>query len=514
MTSKFTQQSHVGSHHRGTAREERATRRFSTLIERTTPKPEIAASEGHSRTRSPEFLNKAPHRWLRIMFGTKLRTWMEAHIVRSKKKKDRKGKGEKGFDSNSNSPRNHGSHRSAALHQVHPVDSPSRNVDEIRLHGEGGNRCGGTATASSGTSAGTGSVNLSSPESAYSTGYSTDGTSPGTSYPPEYYINIRTGTHYFQSTANANANANAGIAALIGNYTNNNNNNNNNNKNKNNNSSSKYSNNNSSNARPKKAIEPSGLSVAAAASLLSRRGRHGRFEDNTEPSVSGSSSAFSSATITMSNESAKDVARSNKYGTSSKVRTRLVARIVRLQRNHPVSTIVYVCVSSSFQVTTRRTSQNEAIRFAKQIGGDRLPDEDPSTQRTSVLLKERRVGSFSAESSRSNLTAPPPPSSIPPPLLSPTVQSPRERSRIRTNPWLSAANSSGSSTTGGFKSRLNLDDNGSGSVLKLAESSGSASDVNASSSSARVGRGRRELKQESLSAGRSPLVVSQICYCR
>ena len=160
-------------------------------------------------------------------------------------------------------------------------------------------------------------------------------------------------------------------------------------------------------------------------------------------------------------------------------------------------------------MTTRRTSHNEAIRFAKEIGGDRLPDEDPSTQRT-VLLKERRVGSFSAESSRSNLTAaPPPPSSIPPPLLSPTVQSPRERSRIRTNPWLSAANSSGSSTTGGFKSRLNLDDNGSGSVLKLTESSGSASDVNASSSSARVGRARRELKQESLSAGRSPL-VSQI----
>ncbi|XP_055620668.1 uncharacterized protein LOC129764977 isoform X2 [Toxorhynchites rutilus septentrionalis] len=35
---------------------------------------------------------------------------------------------------------------------------------------------------------------LSSPESAYSTGYSTDG---GCSYTPEYYINIRTGTHYF-----------------------------------------------------------------------------------------------------------------------------------------------------------------------------------------------------------------------------------------------------------------------------------------------------------------------------
>ncbi|KAH8415962.1 hypothetical protein KR222_005382 [Zaprionus bogoriensis] len=52
---------------------------------------------------------------------------------------------------------------------------------------------------------------LSSPESAYSTGYSTDGTSPcavaaassssSSSNPPapEYYINMRTGTHYFPS---------------------------------------------------------------------------------------------------------------------------------------------------------------------------------------------------------------------------------------------------------------------------------------------------------------------------
>ncbi|XP_052873635.1 uncharacterized protein LOC128278953 [Anopheles cruzii] len=45
---------------------------------------------------------------------------------------------------------------------------------------------------------------LSSPESAYSTGYSTDGTSPGgCSYTPEYYINIRTGTHYFPKAAPA-----------------------------------------------------------------------------------------------------------------------------------------------------------------------------------------------------------------------------------------------------------------------------------------------------------------------
>ncbi|XP_067631187.1 uncharacterized protein [Eurosta solidaginis] len=45
---------------------------------------------------------------------------------------------------------------------------------------------------------------LSSPESAYSTGYSTDGTSPGAIYtPPEYYINMRTGTHYFPKSVNS-----------------------------------------------------------------------------------------------------------------------------------------------------------------------------------------------------------------------------------------------------------------------------------------------------------------------
>ncbi|XP_036144306.1 uncharacterized protein DDB_G0283357-like [Monomorium pharaonis] len=150
------------------------------------------------------------------MFGTKLRTWMEAHIVRSKKKKDRK-KGDKGYDSSCNSPRSHSASRSPALHQVHPLDSPTKNVDGIRLHG---GSYGATVTTSSGTSGGTGgSVSLSSPESAYSTGYSTDGTSPGTSFPPEYYINIRTGTHYFQSTG--------GSGAATANNNNNNNNNNN-----------------------------------------------------------------------------------------------------------------------------------------------------------------------------------------------------------------------------------------------------------------------------------------------
>lgn len=93
------------------------------------------------------------------------------------------------------------------------MDSPTKNVDGIRLHGGG---CGATVTTSSGTSGGAGSVSLSSPESAYSTGYSTDGTSPGTSFPPEYYINIRTGTHYFQSSGGSGTTA-----------ANNNNNNNN-----------------------------------------------------------------------------------------------------------------------------------------------------------------------------------------------------------------------------------------------------------------------------------------------
>lgn len=352
---------------------------------------------------------------LRTMFGTKLRTWMEAHIVRSKKKKDRK-KGEKGFDSNCNSPRNHGSHRSSTLHQVHPIDS-SKNVDGIRLHGEG-SRCG-TVTASSGTSAGTGSVNLSSPESAYSTGYSTDGTSPGTSYPPEYYINIRTGTHYFQS----NANANTGTG-----------------NNGNNNSNSSNNNNNNNNARPKKSIDSSVTAV------LSER-KHGRYDGNVEPSASTSSTIFASGMID------NEVTKGFPNNTPGKI-------------------------------------------------SDHFLDEDRSLQQRALLREKyhRRTESISAKSSRSNLIVVPP-SSIPPPLLSPTVQSPRERSRIRTNPWLSA-NSSGSSTTG-FKSRLNLDDTSSGSGLKLTESSGSASDVN--TSSVRVGRARREFKQESLSAGRSPI---------
>ncbi|XP_063697864.1 probable serine/threonine-protein kinase DDB_G0282963 [Culicoides brevitarsis] len=58
---------------------------------------------------------------------------------------------------------------------------------------------------------------LSSPESAYSTGYSTDGTSPGgCSVAPEcYYINIRTGTHYFPKGTGA-AGGGGGVAHPLG----------------------------------------------------------------------------------------------------------------------------------------------------------------------------------------------------------------------------------------------------------------------------------------------------------
>ncbi|XP_018059156.1 PREDICTED: uncharacterized protein LOC108694281 [Atta colombica] len=337
------------------------------------------------------------------MFGTKLRTWMEAHIVRSKKKKDRK-KGDKGFDSTCNSPRSHSANRSPALHQVHPVDSPTKNVDGIRLHG--GNY-GATVTTSSGTSGGTaGSVSLSSPESAYSTGYSTDGTSPGTSFPPEYYINIRTGTHYFQSSSSNGAATTA------------NNNNNNNNK-----------------IRVKRPPGNAGDHLPPAGnSILSG---NGRVEDRGQSTAS---------TTNMTRDNGQPEIRTSTPHKSAE------------------------------------TSTNHGQRQHQQ-----------KQQENS----HRRTESYSADSTRNNL---PVPSSIPPPLVSPPVQSPRERSRIRTNPWLSA-NSSGSSTNG-LKSRLALDESSSSSGLKLTESSGSASDVNLNG---REPHGRREHRQESLSAGRSPI---------
>lgn len=334
------------------------------------------------------------------MFGTKLRTWMEAHIVRSKKKKDRK-KGDKGFDSNCNSPRSHSASRSPALHQVHPVDSPTKNVDGIRLHGGG---YGATVTTSSGTSGGTaGSVSLSSPESAYSTGYSTDGTSPGTSFPPEYYINIRTGTHYFQSNGGSST------------ATANNNNNNNNNK-----------------TRAKRPPGNAGLLLSTG----SVPPGNGRVEDRGQSSAS---------TTNMTRDNGQS------------------------------------------EVRTPHKSAEAPVNHGQRQHQPQQRQQESSHRRTESC----------SDSTRNNL---PVPSSIPPPLVSPPMQSPRERSRIRTNPWLSA-NSSGSSTNG-LKSRLTLDESSSSSGLKLTESSGSASDVNLNG---REPHGRREHRQESLSAGRSPI---------
>ncbi|KAK9507819.1 hypothetical protein O3M35_007593 [Rhynocoris fuscipes] len=102
------------------------------------------------------------------MLGTRLRCWMETHIVRARKKQNRaKGKGKSIQDSPSTSP--HINYDSSA----YSVDKAPMTVEQK----EKGNN---------------GVTNLSSPESAYSTGYSTDGTSPGASIPPEYYINLRT----------------------------------------------------------------------------------------------------------------------------------------------------------------------------------------------------------------------------------------------------------------------------------------------------------------------------------
>ncbi|XP_046742123.1 uncharacterized protein LOC124408889 isoform X2 [Diprion similis] len=320
------------------------------------------------------------------MFGTKFRSWMEAHIVRPRKKKDRK-KGEKGFDSNCNSPSSHSGNRSPALHQVHPAEAPSKNLDTIHLHASAYT----TVTTSSGTSAGTGSVHLSSPESAYSTGYSTDGTSPGASYPPEYYINIRTGTHYFQSS------------------------------------------------------------------------KGGDKKVGEEPPVPPTDRGNDQKLIRLTN------------GMESN--TRVNPKEFRDART-----------STPNKNPENNVSQTNHAAVQRQ--------QQPVQQK---LPAHRRTESCSVDALRiSNFL--PVPTSMPPPLIpSPPLQSPRQRSRIRTNPWLSA-NSSGSSTTG-VKSRLTIDESSSSSGLKLTESSGSASDVNVNINVVR----NSEFRPGSLSAGRSPI---------
>ncbi|XP_044583283.1 probable serine/threonine-protein kinase DDB_G0267686 [Cotesia glomerata] len=368
------------------------------------------------------------------MFGTKLRTWMEAHIVRPKKKKDRK-KGEKGFDSNCNSPGSHSNRSPSGLHQVYPLNSPIRNVDNIIINNGSTTTYEGATTNSSATSGGTGSVNLSSPESAYSTGYSTDGTSPGASYPPEYYINIRTGTHYFQSNKGARINKRPG--------------------------------------------ETTSVMVNGPVNEVQRECvENVRLNGNIN--------------MTRENKLIRELKTTIPFQTTESV-------------NHLVNKQSQL--NSQAHQRDSLLQQQHQQQYQQQYHYHHQQQPQPPPQ-------PRRTESYSTDVTARNSL--PVPSSIPPPLISsPSAQSPRQRSRIRTNPWLSA-NSSGSSTATTTttattktianeynKSRLTHDETSSSSGLKLTESSGSASDVNVNNH--RNGNTKRECRQESLSAGRSPV---------
>ncbi|XP_046383825.1 protein PRRC2A [Ischnura elegans] len=134
------------------------------------------------------------------MFGMKLRSWMEARIVRARKKRSGVGGGKEegkgavvSFPSAPKGPGG-GDHSSS--------ETPYLSRRDDMEGDEGRNRPAGRTAEEDPRPASDYSANLSSPESAYSTGYSTDGTSPGASFPPEYYINLRTGTHYFQQQQN------------------------------------------------------------------------------------------------------------------------------------------------------------------------------------------------------------------------------------------------------------------------------------------------------------------------
>uniref|UniRef100_A0A1B6D8T5 Uncharacterized protein n=1 Tax=Clastoptera arizonana TaxID=38151 RepID=A0A1B6D8T5_9HEMI len=143
------------------------------------------------------------------MFGTKLRSWMETHIVRSRKKQQRKEEKSKSGSSSAklvgSSPPSHVKSNSFEKKYEKPYSKSPKHVKEV----EGTtpvthfNDCKVAKTSMSLKQSDNPlncTINsLSSPESAYSTGYSTDGTSPGASVPPEYYINLRTGTHYFHT---------------------------------------------------------------------------------------------------------------------------------------------------------------------------------------------------------------------------------------------------------------------------------------------------------------------------
>ncbi|KAJ9587704.1 hypothetical protein L9F63_018855 [Diploptera punctata] len=166
------------------------------------------------------------------MFGIKFRSWMEAHIVRPRKKQQQQqqqrckeaggSKGKSGGKIVPDRPLLDSAGNSPTSPLIAKKDEPQKNQhllrcglgysDDLHCSGGGASSCGkGMETITLPSHhhhhhhiAYVGN-NLSSPESAYSTGYSTDGTSPGASFPPEYYINIRTGTHYFHSSTTPTA---------------------------------------------------------------------------------------------------------------------------------------------------------------------------------------------------------------------------------------------------------------------------------------------------------------------
>ncbi|KAL0268709.1 UNVERIFIED_CONTAM: hypothetical protein PYX00_010538 [Menopon gallinae] len=132
------------------------------------------------------------------MFGSKFKTWMENHIVRPKRKNQHEK--EKVNQTGGKGPILESSESLA--HSDTGVSSGSQQVLSSSNTDNNEGYCTTTMESNrSGMAHCHTAVNLSSPESAYSTGYSTDGTSPGGTGPPEYYINIRTGKHYFPSPA-------------------------------------------------------------------------------------------------------------------------------------------------------------------------------------------------------------------------------------------------------------------------------------------------------------------------
>ncbi|XP_069687007.1 serine-rich adhesin for platelets [Periplaneta americana] len=162
------------------------------------------------------------------MFGIKFRSWMETHIVRPRKKQQQQRCKEGNVSKSKSSgkvvperPLLDSAGNSPTSPLIAKKDEPQKNQHVLRCgliySEEIQHTAGGVSTCSKAMETialpsnhhhhhhhhhhhGYMGNNLSSPESAYSTGYSTDGTSPGASFPPEYYINIRTGTHYFHSS--------------------------------------------------------------------------------------------------------------------------------------------------------------------------------------------------------------------------------------------------------------------------------------------------------------------------